>query len=126
MSASDYTTKGLDIADYIGIATWLKEQGVDLIDVSSGAVVQAKINTFPGYQVTFAEKIKEGAGIQTAAVGLIVSGVQAEEILQNQRADLIFIGREFYGIHTSRKQLLKSSVHPSKARVNMIALGKSS
>jgi NADPH2 dehydrogenase len=95
VSASDYTTKGLDIADYIGIATWLKEQGVDLIDVSSGAVVQAKINTFPGYQVTFAEKIKEGAGIQTGAVGLITSGVQAEEILRNQRADLIFIGREF-------------------------------
>lgn len=49
----------------------------------------------PGYQVTFAEKIKAGAGIQTGAVGLITSGVQAEEILRNQRADLIFIGREF-------------------------------
>ncbi|WP_353855328.1 NADPH dehydrogenase NamA [Bacillus sp. Bos-x628] len=95
VSASDYTTKGLDIADYIGIATWLKEQGVDLIDVSSGAVVQTRIHTFPGYQVTFAEKIKEGAGIQTGAVGLITSGIQAEEILQNDRADLIFIGREF-------------------------------
>src|SRR5699024_552845 len=31
--------------------------------------------------------------IATGAVGLITSGLQAEEILQNERADLIFIGR---------------------------------
>ncbi|MCR9038744.1 NADPH dehydrogenase NamA [Bacillus sp. L381] len=94
VSASDYTDKGLDIADHIGFAKWMKEQGVDLIDCSSGALVQADINVFPGYQVSFAEKIREQAEIATGAVGLITTGTMAEEILQNNRADLIFVARE--------------------------------
>ncbi|KAF6602285.1 NADPH dehydrogenase NamA [Bacillus velezensis] len=94
ISASDYTDKGLDIADHIGFAKWMKEQGVDLIDCSSGALVQADINVFPGYQVSFAEKIREQAEIATGAVGLITTGTMAEEILQNNRADLIFVARE--------------------------------
>lgn len=94
ISASDYTDKGLDIADHIGFAKWMKEQGVDLIDCSSGALVQADINVFPGYQVSFAEKIREQAEIATGAVGLITTGTMAEEVLQNNRADLIFVARE--------------------------------
>lgn len=94
ISASDYTDKGLDIADHIGFAKWMKEQGVDLIDCSSGALVQADINVFPGYQASFAEKIREQAEIATGAVGLITTGTMAEEILQNNRADLIFVARE--------------------------------
>ncbi|ASZ04183.1 MULTISPECIES: NADPH dehydrogenase NamA [Bacillus] len=94
ISASDYTDKGLDIADHIGFAKWMKEQGVDLIDCSSGALVQADINVFPGYQVSFAEKIREQAEIATGAVGLITTGTMAEEILHNNRADLIFVARE--------------------------------
>ncbi|KOC26595.1 NADPH dehydrogenase NamA [Bacillus velezensis] len=94
ISVSDYTDKGLDIADHIGFAKWMKEQGVDLIDCSSGALVQADINVFPGYQVSFAEKIREQAEIATGAVGLITTGTMAEEILQNNRADLIFVARE--------------------------------
>lgn len=94
ISASDYHPEGLSVEDYIEYSSKMKEQGVDLIDVSSGAVVPAKINVYPGYQVKFAEKIKEQANIPTGAVGLITTGLQAEEILQNERADLIFIARE--------------------------------
>lgn len=94
VSASDYHEEGLHIEDYVLFAKWMKEQAVDLIDVSSGAVVPAQIHAFPGYQVPFAEKIKHGAHIPTGAVGLITTGIQAEEILQNNRADLIFIARE--------------------------------
>ena len=94
VSANDYHPEGLTINDYIAIASWLKEDGVDLIDVSSGAVVPASINVYPGYQVPFSDAIKKEAHISTGAVGLITSGIQAEEILQNERADLIFIARE--------------------------------
>ncbi|MDQ0213781.1 NADPH2 dehydrogenase [Oikeobacillus pervagus] len=95
ISAKDYAPNGLDVEDYVTMTRWMKSQGVDLIDVSSGAVVPAKISVYPGYQVTLAEKIKHQADMAVGAVGLITSGVQAEEILQNERADLIFIGREF-------------------------------
>ncbi|WP_033543895.1 NADPH dehydrogenase NamA [Planococcus sp. CAU13] len=94
ISAHDYTEGGMTPEQYIEMSKWMKEQGVDLIDVSSGALVPAKIPVYPGYQVNFAETIKRGADIATGAVGLITSPLHAEEILQNGRADLIFLARE--------------------------------
>ncbi|EGL82819.1 NADPH dehydrogenase [Caldalkalibacillus thermarum TA2.A1] len=94
ISASDYHPEGLTVDDYVYYAQKMKAQGVDLIDCSSGGVVPAKINVYPGYQVPFAEKIRAEANIATGAVGLITSGWQAEEILQNERADLVFLARE--------------------------------
>ncbi|HDX9580380.1 TPA: NADPH dehydrogenase NamA [Bacillus pseudomycoides] len=94
VSAHDYHPEGLTAEDYVTFAKWMKEQGVDLIDCSSGAVVPAHIDVYPGYQVPYAKHIKEHASIATGAVGLITSGLQAEEILQQGAADLIFIGRE--------------------------------
>lgn len=93
ISANEYDENGNTFNDMIYFAKEMKKQGVDLIDCSSGAIVPAKINAFPGYQVPYAENIKKEADILTGAVGLITTGVQAEEILQNNRADLIFIGR---------------------------------
>lgn len=94
VSAHDYHEEGLTPEDYVLFSQWMKEQGVDLIDVSSGAVVPAHIQVYPGYQVKYAETIKNEAGIDTGAVGLITSPIQAEEILQNGRADLVFLARE--------------------------------
>ncbi|WP_203361998.1 NADPH dehydrogenase NamA [Bacillus sp. REN10] len=109
ISATDYHEHGLNVNDYIEFAKLMKELGVDLIDVSSGAVVPAQINIFPGYQVKLAETIKHRAHVPVGAVGMITSGLQAEEILQNDRADLIFIGRELlrdpYWPRTAAKQL---------------------
>lgn len=94
VSANDYHEEGLTPNDYVTIAKWMKEQGVDFIDVSSGAIVPAHIHAYPGYQVKFAEIIKHNAGIDTSGLGLITSPIHADEILQNDRADLIFLGRE--------------------------------
>ncbi|PWA11775.1 NADPH dehydrogenase NamA [Pueribacillus theae] len=109
ISASDYHEEGNTPDTYVNYAKKMKEQGVDLIDCSSGAVVPAKINVFPSYQVPFADKIRKEAGIATGAVGMITTGGQAEEILQNDRADLIFVGRELlrspYWALTAAKEL---------------------
>ncbi|MEH7070589.1 NADPH dehydrogenase NamA [Priestia megaterium] len=109
VSASDYTEGGLTVDDHVVFAKWMKEQGVDLIDVSSGALVHAPINVYPGYQVPFADKIKQQANIDTGAVGLITTGRPAEEILQSERADLIFVARELlrdpYFPRTAAKEL---------------------
>ncbi|AIK40304.1 MULTISPECIES: NADPH dehydrogenase NamA [Bacillus] len=94
ISANDYHPKGLTVHDYVQFAKWMKEQDVDVIDCSSGAVIPAQIDVYPGYQVEYANHIKGQAHIATGAVGLITSGIQAEEILANNEADLIFIGRE--------------------------------
>jgi len=93
VSAEDYAEDGTTMEDFIVFSRWMKSQGVDLVDVSTGGVVTAAINVFPGYQVSHAEAIKHGADIPTGAVGLITTAIQAEEILQNNRADLIFLAR---------------------------------
>jgi NADPH2 dehydrogenase len=109
VSAKDYNEEGLDVEDYVVFAQWMKEQGVDLIDVSSGAIVPARIPVFPGYQVKLAETIKKEAKIDTGAVGLITTGIQAEEILRNERADLVLLARELlrdpYWPRTAAKEL---------------------
>ncbi|MFD1926632.1 NADPH dehydrogenase NamA [Sporosarcina siberiensis] len=109
ISAHDYTEGGMTPEAYVEMAKWMKEQGVDLVDVSSGALVPAKIDVFPGYQVKFSETIKSGAHIATGAVGLITTGIQAEEILKNERADLILLARELlrdpYWAYTAAKEL---------------------
>lgn len=95
ISAVDYHPEGWQLADSIQLAKQMKEWGVDLIDVSSGgSIPQPPTAIYPGYQVPFAEAIKQQAQIATGAVGLITKPEQAEEILGSQRADLIFIGRE--------------------------------
>lgn len=109
VSANDYHPEGLNIDDYVQMCGWMKEQDVDLIDVSSGALVPARINVYPGYQVKYAEAIKHESNIDTGAVGLITSAKHAEEILQNERADLIIIARELlrdpYWPRTAAKEL---------------------
>lgn len=96
ISASDYTPGGWDIAESVEISQMLREVGVDLIDVSSGGnVANATIPLGPGYQVHFAEEIREKAHIRTGAVGLITDPAQAEQILNDGCADAVFMARAF-------------------------------
>lgn len=93
ISANDFTEGGNTPDTYVTYAKKMKEQGIDLVDCSSGANVPAQIDAFPGYQVPYADQIKHEADIATGGLGLILNGTQAEEILKNDRADLIFLAR---------------------------------
>jgi 2,4-dienoyl-CoA reductase-like NADH-dependent reductase (Old Yellow Enzyme family) len=94
ISATDWSAGGWDLESSIELVKMLKQKGVDLIDTSTaGNIFDAQIPVAPGYQATFAKSIKKDTSILTGAVGLIHSAQQAEEILQNESADLIFIGR---------------------------------
>lgn len=95
ISVEEWTEGGNRIDDSVKVAQLLKENGVDLIDCSSGGVVEnQQVIMDKNYQVPFAAQIKKEANIATGAVGLITDAVQAEEILQAGKADLIFLGRE--------------------------------
>lgn len=94
ISATEYEPEGNNIDDYVYYSNKMKKLGVDFIDCSSGGVIRTPIHVYPGYQVPYAEKIRREVCISTGAVGLITSGIQAEEILQSSRADLIFLARE--------------------------------
>ncbi len=95
ISASDWMADGWSIEDSVALAKLLEAGGqVDVIDCSSGGVVPgARIPQHPGYQVPFAEAIKRRTGLMSAAVGRITTPQMAEEILANERADLVLLGR---------------------------------
>jgi 2,4-dienoyl-CoA reductase-like NADH-dependent reductase (Old Yellow Enzyme family) len=95
ISATDWAEGGWNPDESVKLAAVLKQQGVDLVDCSSGGLVpHVKIPLGPGYQVPFAERIRKESGILTGAVGLITQARQAEEILSSGRADLILMARE--------------------------------
>ena len=95
ISASDWTEGGWTADDSVALAKVLKANDVDLVDCSSGGnVAHAKIPLKPGYQVEFAERVKREADILTGAVGLITESVQADTIIQNGEADMVFLARE--------------------------------
>jgi 2,4-dienoyl-CoA reductase-like NADH-dependent reductase (Old Yellow Enzyme family) len=94
-SATDWTPEGWTIEDSVDLAKRLKGEGVDLVDCSSGGIAAGiKIPVGSGYQVPLAEQVRHGAGIATAAVGLITDSTHADEIISNGRADMVFLARE--------------------------------
>jgi 2,4-dienoyl-CoA reductase-like NADH-dependent reductase (Old Yellow Enzyme family) len=95
ISATDWIEGGWDIEQSIALARLLRDTGVDLIDVSSGAILpNAKIPVGPGFQVPFARRIRHEAGIKTGAVGMITEPAQARSIITGGDADLVLLGRE--------------------------------
>ena len=96
ISGTDWTDGGWTVEESVELARRLKGEGVDLIDCSSGGNVQnARLPLGPGYQVPISEAIRKGAGIKTATVGLITAPSHADEIIRNDRADVVLLGREF-------------------------------
>ncbi|HUR12700.1 MAG TPA: NADPH dehydrogenase NamA [Flavitalea sp.] len=108
ISASEWITGGWTIEDSVQLSKLMKERKVDLVDCSSGGnSASAKIEVKPLYQVPFAEKIRKQSNIKTAAVGLITKAEEAEEILKNEQADLIFFAREmlrdpYFPLHAAK------------------------
>ena len=118
VSAVDF--KGWDIRDTVALASELKDLGIDVVDCSAGGIsgapafranddgtpVKSSAERPLGFQVPYAQLVREGASIMTMAVGRIVEANQAEEILASNRADLIAIGRElmydpFWTLHAA-------------------------
>ena len=94
VSSTDWVEGGWDIAQTIELAKELKKRGVDWIDASSGGVSPLqKIALGPGYQVPFAQAIKETTGLTRIAVGLITEASQAEEIVASGKADMVALAR---------------------------------
>jgi len=95
VSATDWVDGGWTLEDSIELSRRLKDEGVDLVDCSSGGLVPgAKIPAGPGYQTPFAAAIRAQAGIATAAVGLVTSPEQAEQIIATGAADAVLLARE--------------------------------
>ena len=86
---------GWDLEQSCALALAIKNDGIDLIDVSSaGMLPRPQIPVGPGYQTHFAAEIRRRAGIATGAVGMITEPVQADHIVRTEQADMVFLARE--------------------------------
>lgn len=95
ISATDWADGGWDIEQSIVFVKELEKIGVDLIDASSGGTLMvAAIPNEVNYQIDLAAQIKAHTGILTAAVGRITQSAQAEQLLEDQKADVCFLGRQ--------------------------------
>ena len=112
ISAIDGAENGWSLEDSVALARTLGALGVDVIDCSSGGLTDETRNTnIPrglGFQVPYAAEVRAQADVMTQAVGVILSGGQAEDILQKGEADLIAIGREalvdpYWPLHAARQ-----------------------
>ncbi|MCC6496893.1 MAG: NADH:flavin oxidoreductase/NADH oxidase [Propionibacteriaceae bacterium] len=92
ISATEWTEGGFTVEETTEVSRMLGEHGVDLIDVSSGGNVVARIPAAPGYQVKLARAVRE-AGLPVSAVGLITDPAQAQAILDEGSADVISLAR---------------------------------
>ncbi len=99
VSAVDGADGGRTLEDTLTLARAAKAEGVDLVDCSSGGIAGLATagNRIPrglGFQVPFAQAVREQAGVASMAVGLILTPAQAEAIVQSGQADVVALGRE--------------------------------
>jgi len=123
ISATDWVEGGWTLDDSVALASLLAPLGVDLIDCSSSGNT-AKYHgppMAPGYQVPLAERVRHDARIMTGAVGMIVAPEQAEAILREDQADLIFLAREllrdpYWPLHAAQTLAVDVPWPPQYAR----------
>ena len=96
-SATEWTEEeSFNLEEAKVFATEAKRAGVDYICVSSGGNLStANIPLEPCFQVPLAQAIKQASGAFVRAVGLIITPEQAEQILEEEKADMVAIGRGF-------------------------------
>lgn len=92
----------------VRFAKRLDDAGVDLIDVSAGALdpSQEVPSTGPGYQVPLAEVVREETDLAVGSVGGITGFAQADALVRNERADAVVVGREhlrdpYFALHAA-------------------------
>ncbi|WP_138005621.1 NADH:flavin oxidoreductase/NADH oxidase [Halalkalirubrum salinum] len=113
ISATDWIEEGESwtLEQSVRLVQRFADAGVDLIDVSTGAldpVAQNIPQTGPNYQVPFGETIRKQADVAVGTVGGITSPQQADAIVRNERADAVIIGREhlrdpYFALHAAEE-----------------------
>ena len=122
ISATDWVDGGWTVEDSVTLARRVHRLGVDLVDCSSGGnVPTARIPVGPGYQVPFAERVRREAALPTGAVGMITEPLEADAIVREGKADIIFLARAllrdpYWPLHAARQLGAAPPVPPQYQR----------
>lgn len=93
ISARDYHLDGNDTEDFVPLLEPLKNL-FDVLDVSTGGVIQAEIKTYPGYQIECARILREKLSIPCISGGLITEPRMANKLISSNVLDGVFLARE--------------------------------
>jgi NADPH2 dehydrogenase len=93
VSADDYHQDGNTPESIAHMLNLIKSNGIDLVNVSSGAVISVMPRTYAGYQIPMALVIKEKTGLPVLGGGLITQPLQAMQVVK-AGVDLVYTGRE--------------------------------
>lgn len=95
LSATDWDeNSSWTIEESVQFSQACEAAGADFIDVSSGGASRhQKITLGAGYQVDFAQAVKNAVNIPVIAVGLITEAEQAEKIIADGQADMVALAR---------------------------------
>lgn len=98
LSATDWLDGGIEVEDTVNTARALKAVGVDMIDCSSGGIGGRerphRMHLEQGFQVPFAERIKNDAALSSMAVGLLWDAQRCNDIITAGSADMVALARE--------------------------------
>ena len=98
ISGDEYSDGGLNLNDAIYISKQLEKAGVDMLHVSGGTTIKRGSSipapgTKMGSHSALSAEIKKHVSIPVATVGRITEPWLAEELLENDKADICMIGR---------------------------------
>ena len=94
VSATDWVEHGWELEQTVQFAQAMKARGADFIDVSTGGISPLQqIPLGPGYQVSFAARIRAETALPTMAVGLITEPKQADAVVARGEADMVALAR---------------------------------
>lgn len=107
ISAEDYGEEGNGPGDLVKMINLIKDRGIDSVNVSTGGVIPAIPEAYPGYQIPHAKAIKMGTGLPVAGGGLLSDPMEINKIIENEDADQIYLGREllrnpYFVLHAAR------------------------
>jgi 2,4-dienoyl-CoA reductase-like NADH-dependent reductase (Old Yellow Enzyme family)/ribulose 1,5-bisphosphate synthetase/thiazole synthase len=100
LSATDFVSGGLVLADTVAYARGLQAAGADYIHVSAGVYASFQyiipsMDFPPGWLVPMASEVKSSLSIPVIAVSRINDPRLADEIIARGEADLVAFGRAF-------------------------------
>ena len=98
LSATDWIEGGLEVGEVIETSKALKDEGVDMIDCSTGGIGgkerPRRMTLEHGFQAPFSESIRREADIKTMTVGFLWDAAVCERLLEEGKADMIALARE--------------------------------
>lgn len=102
LSATDWVDGGWEAEDTVALAKGLKDNGVDLIDCSTGGIGAGHDESFKprrmalaqGFQLPYAERLKKEADIAAMGVGFLWDPEVAQAAIAEGKVDMVALARE--------------------------------